>query len=136
VWAVDPEVARLASSAFERGQRALGEGDVHRAVSELAAACRAQPGHPEHEATLAWARYRVQVAAGGDRDALARRERKALDTLLTGIRPWPRALVALALLCAAEGDIDAARWHLSQALTVDPTMPAAIQLQQRLTARR
>lgn len=136
VWAVDPEVARLAIAAFERGQRALGEGDVHRAVSELAAACRTQPGHPEHEATLSWARYRVQVAAGGDRDVLARRERKALDAMLTGIRPWPRALVALALLCAAEGDVDAARWHLSQALVVDPAMPAAIQLQQRLNARR
>jgi hypothetical protein len=132
VWAIEPKAATAAMQAFLRGQQALGEGDVHRAVGELAAACRAQPGHPELEATLAWARYRVQVAAGHDRDALAHRERAALEELLTGGRPWPRALVALALLCAACEDLEAARWHLQQALLVDPAMPAAQQLQRRL----
>lgn len=134
-WAVDPQVAKAAAEAFERGQRALGESDVHRAVGELAAACRAQPGHPEYEATLAWARYRVQVAAGQDRDAVARRERASVEELLIGRRPWPRALIALALLCTSCDDLDGARWHLSQALAVDPTMPAAVQLQQRLARR-
>lgn len=135
IWAVDPQIAKSAIDAFERGQRALGESDVHRAVGELAAACRAQPGHPEYEATLAWARYRVQVAGGQDREAVARRERATVEELLTGRRPWPRALVALALLCAACEDLDGARWHLSQALSVDPSMPAAVQLQQRLARR-
>jgi hypothetical protein len=135
IWAVDPHVARLAAEAFERGQRALGDGDVHRAVGELAASCRAQPGHPEYEATLAWARFRVQVAAGQDRDPVARRERATVEELLTGRRPWPRALVALALLCAACDDAEGARWHLAQALAVDPAMPAALQLQQHLARR-
>lgn len=135
IWAVDPHVAKLAADAFERGQRALGDSDVHRAVGELAAACRAQPGHPEYEATLAWARFRVQVAAGQDRDTVARRERATVEDLLVGRRPWPRALVALALLYTSCDDTEGARWHLSQALAVEPSMPAALQLQQRLARR-
>ena len=59
-----------------------------------------------------------------------------LDQLLLGCRPWPRALVALALLCAAAGDVEAARWHLRVALEIDPTVPAAAQLAQRLGLRR
>lgn len=136
VWAVDPQVAKLALDAFERGQRALGEGDVHRAVGELATACRAQPGHPEHEATLAWARFRVQVAAGHDRDVVARRERGVIEELLAGRRPWPLALVALALLCTTTGETDDARWYLAQALAVAPAMPAALQLQRRLARQQ
>lgn len=132
VWAVDPAVAQTAAAAFARGQRSLGDGNLHRAIGELAAACRAQPGHPEYEATLAWARFRVQVDAGHDRDALARRERATVEHLLTGGRAWPRALVALAMLCAADGDVESARWHLQQALVVEPQMPAARQLLARL----
>ena len=96
VWAVDPAVAQAAAAMFARGQRSLGDGDVHRAMSELAAACRQFPGHPEYEASLAWARYRVQVGSGRDRIEAAVAERAALDDLLLGCRPWPRALVALA----------------------------------------
>jgi len=136
VWAVDPTAAQAAQAAFARGQRSLGEGDVHRAMSELAIACRQFPGHPEYEASFAWARYRVQVASGRDRVEAATVERKALEDRLLGCRPWPRALVALALLCAAAGDVDAARWHLHLALTIDPTVPAAAQLAQRLGIRR
>jgi hypothetical protein len=44
--------------------------------------------------------------------------------------------VALALLCAAAGDGDAARWHLHIALQIDPNVPAAAQLAQRLGLRR
>jgi hypothetical protein len=135
VWAVDAQTAQHAGAAFLRGQQALGAGDVHRAIGELAAACRAQPGQPEYEATLAWARFRVQVAAGHDRDTLAHRERAALELLLTGVRPWPRALVALALLCSTCDDLEAARWHVQQALLAEPQMAAALQLQQRLARR-
>jgi hypothetical protein len=132
VWAVDPATAQTAAAMFARGQRSLGDGDVHRAMSELATACRQFPGHPEYEASLAWARYRVQVGSGRDRIDAAIAERAALDDLLLGRRPWPRALVALALLCAASGDVDAARWHLRTALAIDPTVPAAAQLAHRL----
>ncbi|HEY5935915.1 MAG TPA: hypothetical protein VIU61_14800 [Kofleriaceae bacterium] len=136
VWAIDPKAIGVAAEAFVRGQRLLGEGDVHRAMSELAMACRQFPGHPDYEANLAWARYRVQVASGRDRIEAAVTERKTIEELLLGCKPWPRALVALALLCAAGGDADSARWHLHTALTVDPTVPAAAQLAQRLGMRR
>jgi hypothetical protein len=136
VWAIDPTVAQTAIAAFARGQRYLGDGDVHKAMSELAIACRHFPGHPEYEASLAWARYRVQVASGRDRVEAAVSERRTLDQLLLGCRPWPRALVALALLCAAGGDVAAARWHLHVALAIDPSEPAAVQLAQRLGMRR
>lgn len=136
VWAVDPTTAQAAAAAFTRGQRSLGEGDVHKAMGDLATACRQFPGHPEYEASLAWARYRVQVSSGRDRIEAAVAERKTLEQLLLGCRPWPRALVALALLCTAAGDADAARWHLHVALAIDPTVPAAAQLAQRLGMRR
>lgn len=135
VWAVDPKVVQLAADAYARGQRSLGEGDVHKAMSELAQACRQFPGHPEYEAYLAWARYRVQVASGRDRNEAAATERRTVENLLIGGKPWPRALVALALLCAGGGDIDSSRWHLHTALTIDPKLPAATQLAQRLGMR-
>jgi hypothetical protein len=136
VWAIDPKAIGAATEAFTRGQRSLGEGDVHRAMSELAMACRQFPGHPDYEANLAWARYRVQVASGRNQIEAAVAERKMIEDMLLGCKPWPRALVALALLCAAGGDADSARWHLHTALTVDPTVPAAAQLAQRLGMRR
>lgn len=136
IWAVDPGAVSAASTAFTRGQLALGAGDVHKAMSELAFACRQFPGHPEYEANLSWARYRVQVASGRDRVEAAVTERKIVEELLVGCKPWPRALVALALLCAAAGDADSARWHLHTALLADPMLPAAQQLAQRLGMRR
>jgi hypothetical protein len=136
VWAVEPKQIATANEAFVRGQAALGAGDVHKAMSELAQACRAFPGQPEYEANLAWARYRVQVASGRDRIEAALAERNGIEQLLLGCKPWPRALVPLALLCAAANDHDSARWHLHTALTVDPTVPAAAQLAQRLGMRR
>jgi hypothetical protein len=136
VWAIDPTAIKNAQVMFARGQKSLGEGDVHKAMSELATACRHFPGNPDMEANLAWARYRVQVASGRDRIEAANAERKAVEDLLLGCRPWPRALVALALLCAAAGDADSARWHLHIALQTDPKVPAAAQLAQRLGMRR
>ncbi len=136
IWAIDPSLVQAAAVAFTRGQAALGEGDVHKAMSELALACRKFPGQPEYEANFAWARYRVQVASGKDRIAAAVAERQHIEDLMLGCRPWPRALVALALLCAASGDADAARWHLHIALQTDPNVPAAAQLAQRLGMRR
>jgi hypothetical protein len=135
-WSLDAPTITAAATAYARGQHALGAGDVHKAMSELAAACRLFPGHPEYEASLAWARYRVQVASGRDQREAALAERKTVDDLLLGRRPWPRALVALALLCAAAGDIDSARWHLHAALAIDPNVPAAAQLARRLGLRR
>jgi len=136
VWAIDPPAAKAAAEAFARGQRSLGEGDAHKAMKDLAFACRHHPGHPEYEANLAWARFRVQVASGRDQVEAATAERALLEDLLLGRRVWPKALVALALLCASAGDADAARWHLFVALRADPTLPAAQQLAQRLGMRR
>jgi hypothetical protein len=135
VWAIEPAAATAGNTHYVRGQQALGEGDVHRAMSELATACRHFPGHPEYEAYLSWARYRVQTASGRDRAEAAAAERRTVEQVLLGCRPWPRALLALALICAAGGDSDSARWHLHGALTVDPTLPAAIQLARRLGMR-
>jgi hypothetical protein len=134
-WAVEINAARTAAEAYARGQKALGEGDVHRAIGELATACRNFAGHPEYETSLCWARYRVQINAGKDRAAVARTERVKAEAYLAGTRPWPRALLALALLCAADSDPDAARWHLREALEIDPSLPAARQLLARLGAR-
>jgi len=136
VWAIEPARVTTAADAFARGQRALGEGDIHKAMSELAAACRAFPGQPEYEANLAWARYRVQITSGRDRHEAAVAERHAVEQLLLGCRPWPRALIALALLCVAASDADSARWYLHSALAVDPGLPAAVQLARRLGMRR
>ena len=135
-WAIDMAAAKAAAEAFTRGQRTLGDGDAHRAMGDFAMACRHHPGHPDYEATLAWVRFRIQVAAGRDQLEMATAERKLVEGHLQGCRPWPRALVALALLCAAGGDADSARWHLAIALSIDPNVPAAAQLAQRLGLRR
>jgi len=136
VWAVDENSINDAAEAFARGQQLLAGGDAHRAMGEFARACRNHPGHPDYEATVAWVRFRVQVASGKDQREVATVERKNVEGHLAGRRPWPRALVALALLCAAGGDADAARWHLHIALQIDPNVPAAAQLAQRLGMRR
>jgi hypothetical protein len=131
-WAIDPGPAKQAAEIFARGQQALGAGDVHRALGELAAACRHHPGHPEYEASLAWARYRVQVGSGKPAAETARSERRTVEALVAGTRPWPRALLALALLCAADNDAEAARFHIREALAADPQLAAAHQLLARL----
>src|SRR5262249_44127834 len=135
-WAIEQPAAKAAAEAFVRGQRALGEGDVHRAMGDLAMACRHHAGHPEYEANLAWARLRVQVASGRDQREAALAERQTIEQVLLGCRPWPRALIALALVCAAAADADAARWHLHVALTIDPNVANGSQLAQRLGLRR
>jgi len=135
-WMVDTTATQTAAEAFARGQRALGQGDVHRAVGDFAAAARNQPGHPDYEANLAWARYRVAAGrADVDRQVVARRERASAEAAMWGCRPWPRAMLALALLCAADGDPESARWHLQEALSIDPNLPAAQQLLARLGRR-
>jgi hypothetical protein len=131
-WAVDLTAATAATEAYSRAQLALTAGDVHRALSEMAGAARNHPGHPEYEAGLAWARYRVEVAGGKDQAAIARRERGVAERATVGMRPWPRALLALALLCVADRDLDSARWYLREALAIDPSSPAARQLMARL----
>ncbi len=132
VWAIDPKAVAAGADAFARGQSSLGEGDVHRAMSELATACRHHPGHPDYEANLAWARYRVQVASGRDQVEAATAERAMIEQLLLGCKPWPKALVALALLALGGGDAEAARWYVANALSVDPNVAAGAQLATRL----
>jgi hypothetical protein len=131
-WAIDATATRTAGEAYARAQHALAAGDPHRALSEAAAAARLHPGHPDYETGLAWARYRVEVIGGADAAAAARRERKVATAATAGVRPWPRALVALALLCIADRDPDSARWHLREVLAIDPASPAARQLMTRL----
>jgi len=135
-WVLGPHDRARAEESFARGQRALVSGEPFKAVSEMAAAARAHADHPDYEASLAWARYRAELARGKPREETARAERARAEEALLGRRPWPRALVALALLCAADEDPDAARWHLGEALACDPTLPAARQLLGRLTAGR
>jgi hypothetical protein len=132
VWAIDMAAIKAAAEAFARGQRTLAEGEFHRAMGDFAMACRQHPGHPDYEANLAWARFRVEIASGKDQREIALTARRSVEGWLAGRRPWPRALVALALLCAAGGDADAARWHLHVALASDPSLPAAQQLARRL----
>jgi hypothetical protein len=136
VWALDAAALETAAEAFARGQHSLAAGDAHRAMGDFAMACRHHPGHPDYEATLAWVRFRVQIAAGKDPHETALAGRHDVESHLLGCRPWPRALVALALLCAAGGDAEAARWHLHISLQLDPNAPAARQLAQRLGMRR
>lgn len=131
-WAFEPRNPREAEVSYRRGQQALVDGQAFKAVSAMAAACRASPDHPDYEASLAWARFRAELARGKERGDVIGTERAAAEAALAGRRPWPRALVALALLCASDGDADAARWHLREALTCDPTLPAARQLLGRL----
>jgi hypothetical protein len=127
------------SAAFEalgKSQKALLDGDVYKALSTAATACRLFPAHPDLETSLAWTRYRAEVQGGKDRAETARRERAVADGWNLGRRPWPRTLVALGLLCAADGDPDSARWHLHEALEADPTHASARQLLQRLSTGR
>lgn len=131
-WAIEGAAATAAAESYARAQQALTAGDVHRALSEMAGAARNHPGHPEYEAGLAWARYRVEVAGGKDQATIARRERGVAERATLGMRPWPRALLALALLCVADRDPDSARWYLREALAIDPSSPAARQLMTRL----
>ncbi|HVK78629.1 MAG TPA: tetratricopeptide repeat protein [Kofleriaceae bacterium] len=131
-WGIDGVAVQTAAEAYGRAQLALTRGDVHRALSEMAMAARHHPGHPDYEAGLAWARYRVETAGGKDPAEIARRERGVAEKATVGMRPWPRALLALALLCVADRDPDSARWHLREALAIDPGSPAARQLMARL----
>ncbi len=131
-WAIDAASAQAAAEAHARGHQALTAGEPHRAVSELAVAARCHPGHPDYEVSLAWARYRVEVAAGRGQPEVAGRERVIAEAAITGVRPWPRALVTVALLCTAEADPDSARWYLREALAIDPSSTAARTLLARL----
>ncbi len=131
-WVRGPHDRERAEQAHARGQRALVAGEAFKAVSEMAAAARAHADHPDYEVSLALARYRAELARGKSRQEAAAPERVAAEQALAGRRPWPRALVALALLCIGAGDADAARGHLRVALAVDPDLPAAKQLMARL----
>jgi hypothetical protein len=132
-WAIGPHDRVRAEQAHARGQRALIGDEPFKGLSEMAAAARAHGDHPDYEASLAWARYRAELARGTAREQAAAREREAAESALAGRRPWPRALVALALLCVADGDPESARWHLREALACDPNLPAARQFLARLS---
>ncbi|MBT8496406.1 MAG: hypothetical protein KJO07_25390 [Deltaproteobacteria bacterium] len=131
-WATGDKNQERAEDFYARGQKALVEGDSHGAVSNFAGAARAYPGHPDYECSLLWARFRSDIERGHDRATRARELRAEAETFNVGRRPWPRALVALALLCAADGDSGAARWHAHEALTINPRLPAARRLWKRL----
>ena len=122
-----------AEQSFQRGQRALAAGQLTAAVSELASAARRQPDEPDYEAYAAWGRVLVDEAAGTPRREAAHKQRPAAEAALLGRRPRPRALFALALVCEAAGDRDAARAHVRDALAIDPQMTPAQKLYQRLS---
>jgi hypothetical protein len=131
-WALEVEDPTVSEDFFRRGQAALVAGEAFKAVSGIAGACRNHPDHPLYEAYLCWARFRAGVDKGEDRDELATKERRVAEEFLLGRRPWPNALIALALLCAADSDQDSARYHLREALQIDPNLPVAKQLLGRL----
>lgn len=131
-WAFEVADPSVAQDFFRQGQAALVAGEAFKAVSSIAGACRNHPGHPNYEAYLCWARFRAEVERGGERSELSAKERAIAEESLVGRGPWPRALVALALLCAADADPHSARYHLDEALSVDPNLPAAKQLLARL----
>ncbi len=131
-WAFQVEDAALAEEFFRRGRGALVAGEAFKAVSHLAGACRNHPDHPTYEAYLCWARFRAGVERDQDRGDLAHKERSTAELFLLGRRPWPDALVALALLCAANADPDSARYYLKEALAINPNLPVAKQLLGRL----
>jgi len=131
-WAPNSLDVPGGEKAFAIGQRALIEGEVFKAVSNFAAAARMHPCHPAYECSLAWAQFRAAVTKGQDRAESAKRGRLAAEKAQLGRRPWPRALLALGMLCAADGDSDSARWYLGEALECDPNMPAAKKILARL----
>jgi hypothetical protein len=114
-----------AEESFVRGQRALAAGDAFKAVSELAAAARRCPDEPSYDAWAAWARVLAERARGGDVARSAARERQAAEESLLGRRPRPRALLALAHICEAAGDLHFAKLHLQEVLALDPRAAAA-----------
>ncbi len=132
VWAFGNQQIEAAEEYFRRGQAALVAGEVFKAVSSLAGACRSFPDNADYEISLCWAEFRAEMERGADRAQVIGKRRADAEAHLVGRRPWPRALVALALLCAADSDAPAARYHLTEALTVDPNLPAAKQLLGRL----
>lgn len=132
-WAFDVKDPSVSEEFFRRGQAALVAGEAFKAVSGIAGACRNHPDHPVYEAYLCWARFRAGVDKDGDRAELARKERGIAEEFLFGRRPWPNALVALALLCAADGSQERARYHLREALAINPNLPVAKQLLGRLS---
>ena len=132
-WAFEVVDSRAAEEYFRRGQAAMVAGEPFKAVSAIAGACRNHSDHPDYEVSLCWAQFRAEVARGGERDELISKHRKVAEAHVVGRRPWPRALVALALLCSADDDADSARYHLQEALSVDPNLPAAKQMLGRLS---
>lgn len=130
-WACDYDEPEHAREAFARGQHALVRGEAFSALSNFAAACRAHPDNADYETYLCWAKFR---AATGDESTYQLRDlcRRKAEAALVGRRPWPQALIALALLCAADGDAAAARYHLEEALLVQPQLAAAKALLARL----
>src|SRR5690606_16898751 len=111
-WAFEVPDPSVAEEFFRRGQAALVAGETFRAVSDIAGACRHHPDHPNYEAYLCWARFRAEAERGGDREELVGKERGIAEQALVGRRPWPPALVALAMLCAADNDPESAKFHL------------------------
>ena len=121
-----------AEQEFLAGQRALSRSDVKKAISFFAAAARKYPGHADYESYLAWARYRESLDNDEDKLDAAMRERTRVEEAHSGRPPRPRALLALALLCAASEDPGAAAWYLDEALTCDPQFELAKQIRARL----
>jgi hypothetical protein len=124
-----------AEQLFLRGQQALAQGDIFRALSDTAAAARRLPGHPDYEAYTSWVRLLADEARGGERKGLADRERATAEAALLGRRPWPRALYVLGLIAEAAGDPGAAAAHFREALAGDDRLAAARQALARVSGR-
>lgn len=121
-----------AEDEFLAGQRALSRSDVKKALAFFAAAARRYPDHADYNGYLGWARYREALDNDEDKMAAAMRERNRIEEAQSGRAPRPRALLALALLCAASEDPAAAAWYLDEALTCDPQFELAKQIRSRM----
>ena len=126
---------RDAEEAFANGQKALGAGDVVKAVAQLARAARMKPDEPDYDCYAAWARVLGEELHGADRAEVATRERATAEQALAGRRPRPRALVALGLLCEAAGDLLSAKEAFEDALDCEPRLQLAKRALQRLGVR-
>ncbi len=123
---------QTARTRFSSGQKALSSGSIHKAISDFAMACRQHPNHPVYETALSWTKYLVDAQSGNPPHATAKAKRANAEKALLGRRPWPQAILTLARLCAAEGDIEAATFHTCEALRVAPHFQIAHTFLQQL----
>jgi curved DNA-binding protein CbpA len=125
----DPALIMEAESNFLRGETLLRHGQAKAALEPLAAATKQNPGEPEFWAFHGFALYGAQGhAVRQEAEKLIRRGlalRESLDV----------AHEFLGCIAHTEGELEAAKAHLQQALQTNPTSATALR-ELRLVMRR